>query len=304
MSVRRRLIGLRDVLTGAGRQAAAHERQLLATGRLLSQSSRARGRLAALSEVEFSVFSQFGDDGIIQWLIEHLDLPSKTFIEFGVENYRESNTRFLMMNDNWSGLVMDGSASSVEEIRRADYYWRHELEAVCAFVDQSNINALLSASAMPRDVGLLHIDLDGNDYWIWKAIDVVDPAIVILEYNSIFGLERAITVPYDPHFVRSVAHPSHLYFGASLRAIYQLSKARGYAFVGCNSAGNNAYFVRHDKLNDVVREVALEDGYVCSKYRESRGSDGELSFLTGGQRLAVLQGQPVFNVITEQVEPL
>src|SRR5258706_13307938 len=87
-------------------QPHAAERQLLLLGKLHAERVKAIGRIANLREVEFKVFSQFGDDGIIQWLARHLDLPSRTFIEFGVENYRESNTRFLLINDNWSGLVM------------------------------------------------------------------------------------------------------------------------------------------------------------------------------------------------------
>ena len=94
---------------------------------------------------------------------------------------------------------------------------------------------------------MLHIYLDGNDYWIWKEINVVTPVIAILEYNSVFGVDRAITISDDRKFIRTKAHHSNLYFSASLRALYVLAKEKGYSFVGCNSARNNAYFVRNDK---------------------------------------------------------
>ena len=113
-------------------------------------------------------------------------------------------------------------------------------------------------------VDLLHIDLDGNDYWVWKEIEI-QPSIVILEYNSVFGLDRTITVPYRSNFNRTNAHFSNLYFGASLKAMYDLTVKKGYSFIGCNSAGNNAYFIRKDKMNGFVREVTLEEGYVLSK---------------------------------------
>jgi len=105
------------------------EQQRLMLGRLLAEGARSRNGIDSLAAVEFRVFSQFGDDGIIQWLLAHLDLPHKTFIEFGVEDYRESNTRFLLLNDNWSGLVMDGSAANVAAITGSEYFPRHALLA-------------------------------------------------------------------------------------------------------------------------------------------------------------------------------
>jgi hypothetical protein len=89
-----------------------------------------------------------------------------------------------------------------------------------------------------------------------------------------------------------------------LRAFYELSTERGYAFIGCNSAGNNAYFVRRDKLNDRVREVTLNEGYVESKFRESRDEKGRLTFLSGSDRLGAIRGLPVFNTHTGEIEKL
>lgn len=294
---------LRRLMAGAVHLRSQSESQSLALGKLLSWECRKKERIASLADVEFKVFSQFGDDGIIQWLVHNVDLPNRSFIEFGVENYRESNTRFLMMNDNWSGFVMDGSEDCVSQIVNSEYYWRHDLRATCAFIDCENINALLASSGLGRDVGLLHIDLDGNDYWIWKAIDAVDAAIVLVEYNSVFGSDRPVTIPYEKDFVRSRKHHSHLYWGTSLPAIHRLAQEKGYAFVGCNSAGNNAYFVRRDKLNDKVREVSLESGFVASKYRESRDESGRLTYVSGARRAELIRGLPVHNVATGLVEP-
>lgn len=260
--------------------------------------------IESLADVEFKVFSQFGDDGIIQWLINNLDIPYNTFIEFGVENYRESNTRFLMMNNNWSGLVMDGSSKNIEQIRSSEYFWKYELIAKSAFIDSDNINSLISSADFDPEIGLLHIDIDGNDYWIWKEINVINPVIVIVEYNSVFGKYRSITIPYDKKFIRTNAHYSNLYFGSSLNALYKLAGEKGYSFVGCNSSGQNAYFVRTDKLNDLVKPVSLEDGFIESKLRESRNEKGELTYLTGNKRYELIKGMPVFNITTETIEEL
>lgn len=285
-------------------QLLMHEQQMLIHGRLLSESIRSQKRIASLSEVEFRVFSQWGDDGIIQWLAGVLEFPSKTFVEFGVANYRESNTRFLMMNDNWSGLVMDGSESNVEQIVNSEYFWKYQLTARAVFIDTDNINNLLRASRIGKEVGILHVDLDGNDYWTWKAINVVDPIVAILEYNSVFGIHRSITIPYAKDFNRTKAHYSNLYWGASLRALCQQSMSKGYAFIGCNSAGNNAYFVRRDKLNGSVREVSVEHGYVLSSFRESRDREGRLTYLAGNDRMGAIKGMPVHNIETGQIEEL
>ena len=121
-----------------------------------------------IQEAEFKVFSQFGDDGIIQYLVNRVEIPAgrRRFIEFGVENYRESNTRFLLLNNNWSGLILDGSAENINSIKNDQIYWKHELTAVHSFIDRDNINELIAANGFAGEVGILSIDIDGNDYWI------------------------------------------------------------------------------------------------------------------------------------------
>lgn len=264
-------------------------------GRLLALQLADRPPPRMLEEVEFKVFSQFGDDGILQYLVHNVEIPEKTFIEFGVENYLESNTRFLLEKDNWSGLVMDGSPENVKAIQQGRFYWRHELQAVAAFIDRDNINGLLKASGLGPHLGILSIDIDGNDYWVWEAIQVVDPVIVVVEYNSVFGARHAITVPYDPSFRRTTAHSSNLYWGVSVRALCHVAARKGYAFVGCNSAGNNAYFVKRGSLGR-LREHSPESGYVRSRFRESRNPDGSLSYLTGDARLAAIREMMVHDV--------
>jgi hypothetical protein len=302
MPLSRKLLYGLDLLHTYKKMPGFVERQMLLQGKILSDIVKMRTSIENLSDVEFSVFSQFGDDGIIQWLIHHLKITNRTFIEFGVSDYMEANTRFLLMNNNWSGLIMDGSEKNISRIMRSDYIWKHELLAKSVFITRENINLLLDESHFDPEVGLLHIDLDGMDYWVWKEISVISPVILILEYNSVFGLDRAITVPYDEGFIRTKSHYSTLYWGASLRALLHLSSQKGYSFIGCNSAGNNAYFIRKDKLNHLIREVSLEEGFVESKYRESLDQSGMQSFLRGKERLDILRGMPVLNVITGQPE--
>ena len=260
------------------------ERQKLLMGKILSnQIKNKEFQARSLKDVEFSIFSQFGDDGIIQWLTQNLEIPNKTFIEFGVEDFSESNSRFLMMNDNWSGFVMDGSELNIKNLKSSYYYWKYELASKAVFINKDNINDLIQEQEFNREVGLLHIDIDGNDYYIWDEINVIEPIIVIVEFNGIFGKDRSLSVIYDKDFIRNNSHYSFLLFGSSIKSLYQLAEEKGYSFIGCNSGGNNAYFVRNDKLNDVVKSATLEQGYVESKYRESRDKNGNLSFLNKTQ---------------------
>lgn len=272
------------------------EAKLLAAKSLVRQI-RAGGVLDRISDAEFKVFSQFGDDGIIQYLIRKLKIAPQTFVEFGVENYTEANTRFLLVNDNWKGLVMDGGESHIASIRSEEIYWRHDLTAACEFVTRENINALLAQHGFEGDLGILSIDIDGNDYWVWERIEVVRPHVVIVEYNSVFGNCRAVSIPYDPRFVRTKAHFSNLYWGCSLPALAHLAEQKGFAFVGCNTAGNNAYFVRKEQLGP-LRPIGVQEGFVQSKFRESRGKDGELTLLSGNQRAAAIADLPVVDVLT------
>ena len=278
--------------------------QMLTNGKILSNQIKGVREVSSLSQVEFSIFSQFGDDGIIQWLVQNIDIENKTFIEFGVEDYSESNTRFLMMNDNWSGFVLDGSVNNIEKLQKENYYWKYDLNSKAIFITKSNINEIISAQKIIGDIGLLHIDLDGNDYYIWEAINVVNPVIVIIEYNSIFGCERQISIPYRDDFIRGKAHYSNLFFGSSIKSLYELSKRKGYSFIGCNSAGNNAYFVRDDKIGGSIQSIDLKNGYVKSKYRESRASDGSLSLLDKGDGIELLKGLKVYNTKDNKIENL
>src|SRR5947207_14439847 len=146
----------------------------LLLGKVVANQVKALGPGRELREVEFQVFSQWGDDGIIQYLIHNVPIASDAFVEFGVEDYSEANTRFLLLNDNWRGLIMDAGTDNMARVQREDLYWRHELTAICEFISRENINGLISGAGFKGPIGLLSIDIDGNDYWVWEAIDVVN----------------------------------------------------------------------------------------------------------------------------------
>lgn len=252
---------------------------------------------------EFKVFSQWGDDGIIQFLADYLDIEHKTFIEFGVESYIEANTRFLLLNNNWTGLIMDGSVDNMKKIKNEEIYWQYQFKAVPQFITAENINSLITQNGFEGETGLLHIDIDGNDYWVWKAITCISPVIVIVEFNSVFGKDNAWTIPYQPDFDRTAGHYSNLYWGASLASFCDLAEQKGYYFIGCNSNGINAYFVRKDKIKGLKTLIATT-GYVLSTFRDSRDKEGSLNYLSGGDRLKAISGCNVYNTRTDKIEKI
>jgi hypothetical protein len=255
-----------------------------------------------LSETEFSVFSQFGEDGIIQYLLKVIPIENKTFIEFGVEDFFESNCRFLMMKDNWQGFVVDGSKTNISRLRKSYFYWMYDLQAKQSFITKENINTVLGESGFDSDLGILSIDIDGVDYFVWDAINYYKPRILIMEYNANFGAERKITVPYRADFQRTKAHSSNLLWGSSLSALEALSRKKGYGLVGVNSSGNNAFFIREDLITDPLKRLDTKEAFRPSLYRESRDPKGKLSFVASQDRVRILKGSSVFNVETGEIE--
>ena len=266
---------------------------------LILSKINANKKYPRLSHYEFKVFSQWGEDGIIQYLTQNIEIKNRTFIEFGVEDFFESNCRFLLQKDNWYGFVIDGSSRNIQRLKRSYFYWMHSINALCSFITKENINQLLSISGFDKDIGILSVDIDGVDYFVLEKLAGWTPRILIVEYNAILGMNRAVSVPYSSTFVRAKMHYSNLYYGASLPAFIQLAKNMNMALVGINSAGSNAFFVRRDLLNENVEEVFINDCFVESKFREGRDENGSLNFQLIKERLNSIRQLPVIDVISQ-----
>ena len=261
---------------------------MILSAQFIAHHNKEKNKIKDLSDVEFSVFSQWGEDGILSWLIDNIGRVPGSFVEFGVQNYVEANTRYLLFDRNWSGLIIDGSEDNIAEIKSSYFYWRFDLQAKQAFITAENINSLFGESGFEGELGVLSIDIDGNDFWVWKAISSINPIIVVLEYNAVLGDRQSITIPYDPEFVRSNRHFSHLYFGASLKALCDLANEKGYKFVGTNSNGVNAFFVRSDHAKNILNKINTISAYP-SKFREARNRKGLLTYERAQDRLSAIQ---------------
>ncbi|HTH83202.1 MAG TPA: hypothetical protein VL490_09720 [Mucilaginibacter sp.] len=201
-----------------------------------------------LNKNEYQVFSQNGEDGIIQEIFNRIGTTNKYFIEFGVENGLECNTLNLLYKQ-WQGLWIEGSSAHVNDIhtRFSDLINEGRLKIKNKFIDAENIESIFQSADVPTDLDLLSIDIDYNDYYIWKAITAYNPRVVIIEYNSIFRPDTHFVVRYNAE--RTWDRTSH--FGASLLALEQLGNEKGYSLVSCSFTGSNAFFVRTDLVGDL-----------------------------------------------------
>jgi hypothetical protein len=193
---------------------------------------------------EFSGFSQNGEDGILDVLRRHLRESNRYFLEVGASDGVENNSAWLLVAAKYSGVMIDGDASSVERASRTVVPHSIGAESLEMFVTVENVHALLTL--MPqRDPDVLSLDIDGNDYHIAHAMFASGfrPRIFVVEYNSVYGPERSLTIPYQETFVFTKADPTWLYYGASIAAWRKLFDAQGYRFVTVESNGVNAFFV-------------------------------------------------------------
>ena len=229
-----------------------------------------------INDYEFKVFSQFGEDGIINFLIEKLKIKNKFFIEFGVENYEEANTRLLLENKNWSGLILDSSDTHIKTIKSKNYYWKYNLKAINTFVTKKNINNLIKLNIGKRkNVGLLSIDIDGNDYWIWKAINCIKPDIVVIEYNARLGDNNSLSIPYKEYFDRKKENYPMIYFGCSLEALRRLGTKKGYSLLELiNGNIMKKEILKNSKSG--IKSLSSKASYNNNTFNELRNKKGKL----------------------------
>lgn len=245
-----------------------------------------------IQDYEFQVFSQFGDDGIIQFLLNNIEVYNKQFVEFGVENYEEANTRFLLECFNWKGLVIDSDISHTKHIESQNYYWRNQLNISSDFITKKNINLILQKNNAIGDIGILSIDIDGNDYWIWEEINIINPSIVIIEYNARFGDKESVTIPYREDFDRKKSKEGNIYYGASISALSKLAKKKNYSLICTNSNGNNAYFVKNDLLksdNYLIKEHSPKECFNINSFKENKNKNNNVINLSNEEEYNILK---------------
>ena len=201
---------------------------------------------------EARVSSQNGEDGILQHILALIGSTNKYFVEFGVENGTECNTA-LLRSQGWNGVWMDNSYNN--QFVKKEH------------ITQENIESLFKKYHVPKNFDVLSIDIDSNDYWIWKAIRQYQPRIVVIEYNANIPPNESKTIPYTPSFIPDGTD----FYGASLLALEKLGKQKGYVLIGCDSRGINAFFVHHSVWNKYLPIGDTQLFYKPPQFGKSQG---------------------------------
>jgi hypothetical protein len=222
----------------------------------------AERRRLPFDQVEFRNHSQNGEDGILWYVLSLVGELTKTCVEICAADGVQCNCANLLINHGWTGLLVDGDQRNVESGR--SYFGKHPdtfaypPKFVQAWITAENVNALLAAHGVGGEIDLLSLDIDGMDYWVWKALSVVSPRVVIAEIQAIWKCDASVTVPYKADFRTEYIDGFGVYSGASLPAFVKLAKDKGYRLVGCQRYGFNAVFLRNDVGADVLPAVAPE----------------------------------------------
>jgi len=228
-----------------------------------------------INKFGIKIYSQNDEDGIILYIFKHIGIKTKKFVEIGVENGTECNTTNLLKNFNWKGIQIEGSKKLYNDakiqLKKILEKKKNNLKLLNIFVTKKNINQVLKKNC-GKEIDLLSVDVDGNDFWIWKAINCVKPRLVIIEYNSFFGSNISATIKYNSKF--SWDHRNNKsYYGASLKALEKLGKQKKYILVGVDKNGVNAFFVRNDLAKYInLKSKKTEEIFLDNK-REIRNKE-------------------------------
>lgn len=246
---------------------AATQLQLKFMYRSLVESGDA---LPSLSEVGFKAFSQTDEDGILLYIFSIIGTVNRKSVEVCAGNGIECNTANLIINHGWHGLLVDGNETLVKQgqdfYRTNPHTYVYPPRFVHAWITRGTINRTIKENGFEGEIDLLSIDMDGVDYWIWEAIEAIEPRVVVVEYQDIIGPEKSLTVPYSDNF-NAYEHPTTLgmpnFCGASLPAFTKLARTKGYRLVGCNRCGINAFFIRNPFGENEIPELPIKE---CFKH--------------------------------------
>ena len=251
-----------------------------------------------LIETEVKIFSQNGEDGIIDYLVHKLKVDKKNFIEIGVGNYRESNTRFLYNRYHPKGLIIDYIDDMKKKVTKHVNFWKGDLRICNQKIDADNILDILNKNC-DYEIDFFSIDIDSIDYWIIKKLKNNISKIFVAEYNPVFGAELEVTVPNISGFERSKYHYSYLCYGMSLKALINLMDQKGYYFIGTNLQKINAFFILKEFKKEVFfKNIKIKslDNYTNSNIRDSRDINNNLNFLSGNNKFKEIEDCEVINL--------
>lgn len=253
---------------------------------ILYQANTVKNKLFDNNDLEFQGFSQGGEDGIIALLCRLLELRSG--IEFGTEDWKQSNLRLSTKLFKLNVGLIDGSPKNIEKIKTSSDYYFNQITAISSWITAENINSLVNSLMSKMEISeldILSIDIDGNDYYIAEKLLKINPKVLIIEVNDIYGPDKKMTTPYDSSFYRYKYHYSGTIYGASYSLLLFLLRSNGYKLFAHVSSGNNLIFVRGSEW-DKVAAYSSENlrKFKYFSYRESLDKNGKKTYLNFNQK--------------------
>ena len=256
-------------------------------------------KIRLLKDVDYKIFSQNGEDGILDYLISSLKLDSPKFLEIGVGDFTECNTRFIFERCAPKGTIIDCMNNLEENVKKNLDLWKGDLKIINEKIDTDNFYDLVLNSKCLVDLDIFSIDIDGIDYWIINELPKNFSKIAVLEYNPTFGFDLEVTVPNISNFDRTKYHYSNLCFGMSFKAAVNLMDKKGFYFVGSNFLKNNAFFVsKKYKKNVYFKNLKIDNtkSNIESNFRESRDRKNKLNYLSGKNKLKEILDCKIVNL--------
>jgi hypothetical protein len=264
----------------------------------ISQNEDKYEQISDLTETEVKIFSQNGEDGIIHYLSNRLKLSKKNFVEIGVGNYRESNTRYLYNKYHPKGVIIDCIEDMQEKVKPFVNLWKGDLRICNKKINSVNILDILNKEC-DYEIDIFSLDIDSIDYWVIEKLKKNISKIFVAEYNPVFGSELEVTVPNIPGFERNKYHYSNLCYGMSLKALINLMDTKNYYFIGTNLQKMNAFFVSKDfDKEQFFKNISIKNiqNYTNSNIRDSRDRNYKLNYLSGHKKFKEIDECEVINL--------
>jgi hypothetical protein len=253
-----------------------------------------------LWDSEFRVFSQFGEDGIIDFLLEIAGISKPRILELGAGDFSECNSRFALHKRLCSAYLVDLNKDLANGLKSSGIYWKSNIRAEIERIYIDNVSKIQQRAVdFMSGIDLISIDIDGIDYWVAKELDWNEIKIAVVEYNPLFGSNLSVSVPPTEFSSRYDQHYSGLFFGASLRAWIELMESLDLFFVGTNRVGNNAFFVKNilrEKFSFPIPDTRNLNRYVDWRVRDARSENGEMTYLSLRDMQKLISGQKVVNL--------
>ena len=269
--------------------------QKINIGLLTSHAMSARKHsMKDLWDAEFRVFSQFGEDGIVDLLLDELQISKPRIMEIGAGDFSECNSRFALHKRNCSAYLVDMREDLQRGLQESEIRWKASVAVEIAKIDEKNIKDIESRGIrFLKYIDVISLDIDGIDFWIAQHINWNGIKIAIVEYNPVFGAKLSVSIPKDTFSSRFEHHYSGLVYGASLLAWIEFFASKDMRFVGTNRAGNNAFFVPSSLAGNLpfrLPDISQLDAYVDWQIRDSRNQDQTLSSLSLEQARNLISG--------------